>query len=414
MPSEPAIRVEGLEKTFAIGRVSGYRSLRETIMGGFRRAAPAPLLAALDGVSFEVKPGEVLGVIGRNGAGKSTLLKVLSRITPPTKGRITIRGRVRALLEVGTGFHPELTGRENIFLNGAILGMKRREIAAKFDEIVAFSEIGAHIETPVKHYSSGMYVRLAFAVAAHLEPEVLLVDEVLAVGDAAFQKRCLGRMGEVARGGRTVLFVSHDMPAVLALCQRVLLLEDGKVARDGPPAEVIGAYLERVLAADKVSLADRTDRRGDGKLRFTSFALHGASGPAPSVASGEATTLAFRFRAAEPPRAVVVAIGVRGHMEEPLFHLWTSVTQNDFETLPREGEIRCRLPAIPLQPGRYTFNIFCTVAGEIADWVQNAGTIQVTPGDFFGSGRLPPADQGPVLVKHSWEVAPDQSRHAPG
>ncbi len=252
---EAAIRAEGLSKLYRIGEARSYKTLREVVAGAARapfRRAKKPgheTIWALKDVSFEVAPGEVVGIIGRNGAGKSTLLKILSRITEPTTGRIEICGRVGSLLEVGTGFHSELTGRENIYLNGAILGMKRVEIARKFDEIVAFAEVEKFIDTPVKHYSSGMYLRLAFAVAAHLEPEILLVDEVLAVGDASFQKKCLGKMDEVAQRGRTVLFVSHNMPSVTRLCPRAILLDDGRVIVDGPSPRVAHTYLGSGLGA---------------------------------------------------------------------------------------------------------------------------------------------------------------------
>ncbi len=256
MNAQTVISVENLAKRYIIGHAVPYTTLRDTLSQGARRlwsrwgAAPAPDASreefwALRDVSFSVNRGEVVGIIGRNGAGKSTLLKVLSRITEPTKGRVGLRGRVASLLEVGTGFHPELTGRENIFLNGAILGMMRAEITRKFDEIVAFAEVERFLDTPVKHYSSGMYVRLAFAVAAHLEPEILIIDEVLAVGDSAFQKKCLGKIGEVARGeGRTVLFVSHNMGVVANLCSRALLLDAGRVVRDGPANQVVSAHVQ--------------------------------------------------------------------------------------------------------------------------------------------------------------------------
>lgn len=248
----PIIQVRDLSKQYRLGaRQAAYGTLRESIVQAARaplqrfhnRGARAEILWALKNVSFEVQPGEVIGIIGRNGAGKSTLLKILSQITDPSGGEIDLYGRVASLLEVGTGFHPELTGRENIFLNGALLGMRRAEIARKFDEIVAFSEVDQFLDTPVKRYSSGMYVRLAFAVAAHLEPEILVVDEVLAVGDAAFQKKCLGKMSDVARHGRTVLFVSHNMPAVKSLCQRALLLDAGQVAAEGDVDSVVNKYL---------------------------------------------------------------------------------------------------------------------------------------------------------------------------
>ena len=250
---KPIIKVQNLSKQYSIGQFeAAYGTLRETLTNivrtPFRKLRRAKhtredTIWALKDVSFEVHPGEVVGIIGRNGAGKSTLLKILSRITEPTKGEIDLYGRVASLLEVGTGFHPELTGRENILLNGSILGMKRAEIESKFDEIVAFSEVEKFLDTPVKRYSSGMYVRLAFAVAAHLEPEILIVDEVLAVGDAQFQKKCLGKMGDVARKGRTVLFVSHNMVAVKSLCSRAILLSGGSIVRDGDVDDVVNGYL---------------------------------------------------------------------------------------------------------------------------------------------------------------------------
>jgi lipopolysaccharide transport system ATP-binding protein len=251
-----AIAAAGLAKRYRIGEFrAAYVTLRDSLGRSVRRVAagrhrqPHPEIWALDDVSFSVAEGEVLGVIGRNGAGKSTLLKILTRITTPTKGSAQIRGRVGSLLEVGTGFHPELTGRENVFLNGAVLGMKRREIARKFDDIVAFSGVETFIDTPVKRYSSGMYVRLAFSVAAHLEPEILLVDEVLAVGDAEFQRRCLGRMEDLGASGRTVLFVSHNMPAVARLCDRAILLRGGRIELDGPAPDVVAHYLHTELGS---------------------------------------------------------------------------------------------------------------------------------------------------------------------
>ena len=248
-----AIVAQELSKRYRIGELqAGYGTLRESLVRGVRRlAGREPRLQrrqeiwALKDVSFEVGEGEVLGVIGRNGAGKSTLLRVLTRITSPTEGRAEIRGRVGSLLEVGTGFHPELTGRENIYLNGSILGMKRREIRGRLDEIVEFSGVETFIDTPVKRYSSGMYVRLAFSVAAHLEPQILLVDEVLAVGDAEFQRRCLGRMEDFSQSGRTVMFVSHNMQAIAQLCERVILLDAGRVVRDGPSSDVVAQYLQQ-------------------------------------------------------------------------------------------------------------------------------------------------------------------------
>jgi lipopolysaccharide transport system ATP-binding protein len=245
--SESAIHINGLGKKFQLGRERGYRTLRESLLQTFKSSSnDAASFWALRDINLEIERGQAVGLIGRNGAGKSTLLKILSRITEPTTGRAEIRGRVGSLLEVGTGFHPELTGRENIYLNGIILGMKRAEVNRQFDAIVAFSEVEKFIDTPVKHYSSGMYVRLAFAVAAHLEPEIMIVDEVLAVGDSAFQKKCLGKMNDVAASGRTVVFVSHNMGAIRSLTSRAVWLEDGQIKENGSSEDVVRKYLASV------------------------------------------------------------------------------------------------------------------------------------------------------------------------
>jgi lipopolysaccharide transport system ATP-binding protein len=281
---KPSIEVHGVSKQFLLGRrLQGYRTLRDTVMNGLgrswarlrrhsaaREVREPNLFWALKDVSFQIQPGDVVGVIGRNGSGKSTLLKILSRIYEPTSGRAVVRGRLASLLEVGTGFHPELTGRENIYLNGSILGMTRREIMQKFDEIVDFSGIEQFLDTPVKRYSSGMYVRLAFSVAAHLQPEILIVDEVLAVGDAAFQRKCLGKMGDVAKGGRTILFVSHSMQAVASLCNQGVMLQHGEVAASGPMTEVIAAYTKSV---DTVADRQWSGFAGDDHLALLETAL---------------------------------------------------------------------------------------------------------------------------------------------
>src|SRR5581483_6641131 len=307
--SEPIILFEKVSKRYLIGRQpekgDGLRHVIERMarnpISWFRTKTKSwrereEEFWALKDVSFEVKRGEVVGIIGRNGAGKSTLLKILSRITEPTQGRIRLNGRVACLLEVGTGFHPELTGRENIFLNGAILGMSKSEIQRKFDEIVAFSEVEKFLDTPVKRYSSGMYVRLAFAVAAHLEPEILVVDEVLAVGDAAFQTKCLGKMGEVAKGGRTVLFVSHNMAAIENLCHRAILLKNGRITENGPAPEIIRRYVAGISNRVNVSLADRTDRKGAGEVRVTTVeTLDGQEQPIQYLVSGQTTVFRVHY-----------------------------------------------------------------------------------------------------------------------
>jgi lipopolysaccharide transport system ATP-binding protein len=313
MADDIVIRAEGLGKKYVIGHEAQrerYVALRDVIARGARNAwrkaadmakgrivVPGDMVEefwALKDVSFEVKRGEVLGIIGRNGAGKSTLLKILSRITEPTEGRVTIKGRVASLLEVGTGFHPELSGRENIFLNGAVLGMTRAEIKRKFDEIVAFSEVEKFLDTPVKRYSSGMYVRLAFAVAAHLEPEILIVDEVLAVGDAEFQKKCLGKMQDVAGHGRTVLFVSHNMAAIRGLCKRSLLLEGGSLTLDNTPEMVTARYLMSHSASGEVFW--ETDPPSAEGLRLRRVSVRNASGNiAGRIACNESFSLVVEY-----------------------------------------------------------------------------------------------------------------------
>lgn len=293
--ADAVVDVRGLGKQYRLGRSASYRTLRDTLAGAMRwrrrsaspagRAATPESFWALKDVTFRIGSGEIVGLIGRNGAGKSTLLKVLSRITPPTEGEGRVRGRVGSLLEVGTGFHPELTGRENVFLSGAILGMRRTEIVRKFDQIVAFAEVEAFVDTPVKHYSSGMYLRLAFAVAAHLDPEILLVDEVLAVGDARFQRKCVDRMQTVGRGGRTVVFVSHNMPTVTRLCQRALLLDAGKLVADGPAHEVASTYLQSDLGTSaEREWPERSRAPGSDVVRLRAVRVRDEQGQiAPAV-----------------------------------------------------------------------------------------------------------------------------------
>ncbi len=359
---------------------------------------------ALRNVNLEINRGDVVGIIGRNGAGKSTLLKLLSRITPPTTGKITLYGRVASLLEVGTGFHRELTGRENIFLNGSILGMRRAEILSKFDEIVAFAEIDKFIDTPVKFYSSGMYVRLAFAVAAHLEPEILVVDEVLAVGDAAFQKKCLGKMGEVAKQGRTVLFVSHNIAAIEALCSKGYMLEKGTVFKSGATGEVIQAYMSSFMSNGEQTLGQRTDRKGDGKLRFrdVSFRSIGQTA-AQSVQCGSDLEISLGYESkAESLRNTVLSITIHNAVGQCLLLFDNEMVGCDFASLPSTGRLNCLIKRFPLAPGQYHVNLYCEVNGSLADWIQQAAQLTVEPGDFYGTGRLPPASHGGVLVSHKW------------
>ncbi len=364
---------------------------------------------ALKDVSFEVKQGEVVGIIGRNGAGKSTLLKVLSRITEPTEGRVTLRGRVASLLEVGTGFHPELTGRENIFLNGAILGMTRAEIKRKFDEIVAFAEVEKFLDTPVKRYSSGMYVRLAFAVAAHLEPEILIVDEVLAVGDAEFQKKCLGKMQDVATGGRTVLFVSHQMAAVQRLCSRGILMANGRVVMDGKVEAVVQKYLNTADIMAVTPLRDRKDRKGNGRLRFDQVSTHDAIGAEiPSPMCGKPASLRFHYQSKLPSGSheVEIAFKLRNDVGGVVTAFGSTMCGQSQLPVHERGYFECRLPKNSLRAGTYVCALYCEVDGEICDWMQDAFSIVVEDGDFYGTGTLPPRDHGDILCEHSWASHP--------
>jgi lipopolysaccharide transport system ATP-binding protein len=407
------IRVQDLSKLYYLGRsTAAYSTLREAVMDMarlplryLRRAGETQSIWALKDVSFEVESGDVVGIIGRNGAGKSTLLKILSRITEPTTGRVDLYGRVASLLEVGTGFHPELTGRENIFLNGSILGMARKEIAAKFDEIVAFAEVERFIDTPVKRYSSGMYVRLAFAVAAHLEPEILIVDEVLAVGDAAFQKKCLGRMRDVASAGRTVLFVSHNMAAVSTLCTKAMVLWEGMIKYPlGGVEDAVQTYLTEVHTITKTSLAERTDRQGNGKVRIQDFASFDRDGnEVEFIASGQEVNFRIYYTSQEDRvEGVTAGIGIVSDKGSFVSLLSNQVAGETFQTIGREGFFTCKIRKLPLAPGSYTLSLIIRSNETITDWIQQAVTIVVEPGDFFGTGRMPPASHAGVLLEQEW------------
>lgn len=365
---------------------------------------------ALKDVSFDIKIGDRVGIIGRNGAGKSTLLKILSRITEPTTGKIRIRGRVASLLEVGTGFHPELTGRENIFLNGAILGMSRFEIKRKFDEIVDFAEIEKFIDTPVKRYSSGMYVRLAFAVAAHLEPEILVVDEVLAVGDAAFQKKCLGKMEDVStKEGRTVLFVSHSMNAVESLCSRGIVLESGSLYIDSGTRESISAYLENTYKLmSETPLADRKDRRGSGKVRAMSFRVLDAEGEqVNSLQSGRDYYFEIRYinHTGTLLNNVVFSFDFFDERGNVILLFRTNFTNNNINLEPGTGYVRCKVSNLPLANGTYHFSVFISHADqEILDWIEDAASVKVDGGDFFGTGNPGLPSICKILGKAEWSA----------
>ena len=409
------IRVHNLSKQYRLGGSSApYSTIRESLMhfarspfSVLRRNGDAPTVWALKDLELEIERGDVVGIIGRNGAGKSTLLKILSRITEPTTGRVELFGRVASLLEVGTGFHPELTGRENIFLNGSLLGMTHKEIEAKFDEIVSFAEVEKFIDTPVKRYSSGMYVRLAFAVAAHLEPEILIVDEVLAVGDAAFQKKCLGRMRDVAKEGRTVLFVSHNMAAVSALCSKAMVLWQGKVQyRLGPVHDAVQYYLSQVSEMVKVNLASRTDRQGSGKLRITDFRTFDSHGNEVEYLSAgqEIDFRIFYSSAVERVENITVGIGITSNVGTFVSMLSNDLTGQLFQTTTSEGYFVCKIKKLPLAPGNYTINLIVRSNELIQDWIQEATTIVVEPGDFYGTGRMPPQSHSGMLMEQEWSA----------
>jgi lipopolysaccharide transport system ATP-binding protein len=364
--AEIAIRVEGISKSYEIARSlvrQPYKTLQEELIGlpkklfGGARTETKETFWALDDVTFDVKEGEVVGIIGRNGAGKSTLLKILSRITEPTKGKAEIYGRVGALLEVGTGFHAELTGRENIFLSGAILGMRKQEIARQFDAIVDFAEVEQFIDTPIKRYSSGMYMRLAFAVSAHLEPEILLVDEVLAVGDAAFQKKCLGKMEDVAEQGRTVFFVSHNTQAVRQLCTRGILLERGRVISDGPTDSVLAVYNQRLresrIDAD-TGINNPQNRRGSGAVRFSAVSVEEPDGEERYTFSmGDTVRVKMSFIAHRELRGLAVFVGFRSGVSRELLTSARHVVTDAPVPAGTVGTVSVDLPALNLRPGEY-------------------------------------------------------------
>jgi lipopolysaccharide transport system ATP-binding protein len=407
MTNSMAIHINNLSKKYVIGALQDqHDTLRDQIVHGFKRLMQgggqhrkaSNTIWALKNISLQIQQGEVVGVIGPNGAGKSTLLKILSRITEPTEGYADIYGRVGALLEVGTGFHTELTGRENIYLSGAILGMRKAEITRNFDAIVAFAGIEKFIDTPVKRYSSGMHMRLAFAVAAHLEPEILIIDEVLAVGDMAFQKKCLEKMNEVAHAGKTILFVSHNMSAINELCSRVILLNDGSIMEDGTPLDTIAGYLKIGTSLNQKRIKERLNRPGNGMVRFTDVRLIVNDSDVHCIEYGQEVYIELHFETAgaiEPGsmRFVILFTTKTGIGFLSLDSFGTSFEKDEF--LP-SGAVRCYIPKFPLIRGTYWIELQAGVKGELADRVENAFEFEVMG---KSASRV-----GYCTVDHQWEL----------
>jgi lipopolysaccharide transport system ATP-binding protein len=416
--TDAAVSIQHLSKRYRIGAAArrDYDTLRERLAGAFRRATvgESAEIWALRDVTFDIAPGEALGLIGHNGAGKSTLLKILSRITEPSEGQAILHGRVASLLEVGTGFHPELTGRENIFVNGAILGMSRDEIRRNFDAIVAFAEIEQFLDTPVKRYSSGMFVRLAFAVAAHLTPEILLVDEVLAVGDVEFQRRCLGRMNEVARSGRTVVFVSHNLDSIERLCTRAVLLRRGQVANFGPAREVVAAYLSDRQGSATFDFSAIADREGSQRVRITGLEVRTADGAQPLdvVSFEQPFRVRVRYTARERVAHPVIGLAILTPRNERIFLTSTVDTNDPVESLEAgEGAWDCTIERPNILPGQYHFEVWISdpqnLHNGFADHLTLVGTLELVPGDSFAgnAAALTEANRGRLWLPSRWSRA---------
>jgi lipopolysaccharide transport system ATP-binding protein len=415
-----AIRTESLSKQYRLGaRLQKHPTLRDAIASrassSLARLRPGRNGAsredhsiwALRDVSLDIEQGDVVGLIGRNGAGKTTLLKIVSHITEPTAGRAKIKGRIGSLLEVGTGFHPELTGRENVYLSGSILGMRKVEIDARFDQIVAFAEVERFLDTPVKRYSSGMQVRLAFAVAAHLEPEILLVDEVLAVGDAAFQRKCLGRMGDVAREGRTVLFVSHNMAVIQALCRRGVFLDGGRVQADGPIGDAVAEYLRQIEEAMTEDLLERTDTRGwhNYRVRGVEISSDVTSAPGLLVTGGQAR---FVFHVTAVVPSMSCAFTIYNSLGQPVTDFRSSVGAPGDSVDPELGNaFVCELDEVLLVPGRYRVDVELHAQGVEQELIEGAAMFDVEQGTLDGR-PIARRTGGDVVLRHRWRRPVDE------
>lgn len=406
---KPMIEVENICKAYFKGLDKRYKSLRESIVHipkNIFNSQRKPFWA-LEDINFHVTEGQSFGIIGPNGAGKSTLLKILSRITPPTKGKITMYGRVASLLEVGTGFHPELTGRENVYFNGSILGMKKSEIRQRFDEIVAFSGVEEFLDSPLKHYSSGMQMRLAFSVAAHLRAEILLIDEVLAVGDVAFQKKCIGKMDEVSKGqGKTILFVSHDMSALLNFCPHGMLLESGKIKEIGPMDQVVSSYLSNKSFTNRLD-SDVVQRQGNGKLTFTNIEIQSIQNANLGlIKCGEDVAIHVYFKTEKDYGSnVFFAILIDNILGQRVAVMSNEMLQKELIFDQTNHCISLKIPHFPMPPGIYTVTLYCTIQGQIADWVKNVCEFEVTGGDFYQTGHNIPKHAGLTLLDFSLDIS---------
>lgn len=399
-----AISISNISKSYVIGKQK-ESSLRSSISGVFKKKnKEKELFWALKDISFDIEQGEVIGIIGRNGAGKSTLLKILSKITQPTEGRIEINGRVASLLEVGTGFHPELTGRENIYLNGTLLGMSRKEVADKLEEIVEFSGVRKFIDTPVKHYSSGMYVRLAFSVAAHLEPEILIIDEVLAVGDAEFQAKCLGKMKDVAGEGRTVIFVSHDLAAVENLCSKVVFLDHGKVKAEGGTKEMIDLYLSSNKLKN-LSLKDVVHRRGNGEIKFVDAYWQNSNENAAKNKLESLSTCKLKIQLDKEIDLLQTRIDVGINDARNIRIAWLSTSIVKSEHQKSTDNVTFHIDHFNLAPGNYTCNLFCETNKEVNDWLEYELPFEVITRDYYNTGKTIPKQQGHLLFDYNIKLS---------
>jgi lipopolysaccharide transport system ATP-binding protein len=405
---KPILEVINVSKKFRLHHESApYLNFREQLVNlvTFKKSKSADEdFWALKDVNFTVEAGESVGIIGKNGAGKSTILKILSKITPPTSGKIIGRGRIASLLEVGTGFHQELTGRENIYLNGSILGMKKREIDLHFDEIVDFSGTERFLDTPLKHYSSGMQLRLAFSVAAFLEPEILIIDEVLAVGDAEFQKKCIGKMEDVSRSGRTILFVSHNMMAIESLCKKSILLSDGRVVAEGPSPEIVKEYLKiDVKQVQARNLTGLTRRQGNAKVRFRSIRL--ASLDNSSAVLGKKLDFVLELEGHEHVESIPIhlAITIFNRHNSKLITLDNLYSNQKVVSHAGSFEVACSIPLVQLMPGQYRVDLWCADTYETYDLIEEAYTLSVESADIFGTGKIHnEAKHGNFIVENNW------------